>query len=263
MIDRFHGAIDEITLTLAEATGLDPAEFADRLTVNFDHDVAGHLFSVAAGLKSVVPGEFEVLGQLRRALELARRGADRGQRGRPSSSRARSPQADACAPTRPIARGTTSFAQAAAISRRSTSSATTLSRRAVSSCWARAQMAEWRRAQGPARRPAARGARDHRQPHAASGPTRSRTSCDDERVAVGALRRRHDDTWCVGAPAWSARSRSPRRSSRREHFAAVDDPMLVVDLGVPRAVAHDVDDGPSRPSHRPRRPPRAGGARAR
>jgi glutamyl-tRNA reductase len=71
VIDRFHGAIEEITQTLADATGLSRDEFADRLTVHFDRGVANHIFSVAAGLKSVVPGEFEVLGQLRRALELA------------------------------------------------------------------------------------------------------------------------------------------------------------------------------------------------
>lgn len=71
VIDRFHGAIDEITTTLSEATGLAPAEFEEHLSVHFDRGVAHHLFSVAAGLRSVVPGEFEVLGQLRRALELA------------------------------------------------------------------------------------------------------------------------------------------------------------------------------------------------
>src|SRR6202051_526390 len=49
VIDRFHGAIDEITETLATTTGLSKAEFEDRLTVNFEHDVATHLFSVAAG----------------------------------------------------------------------------------------------------------------------------------------------------------------------------------------------------------------------
>ncbi len=71
VIDRFHGAIDDITHALADATGLAVGEFADKLTVHFDRGVATHLFSVAAGLKSVVPGEFEILGQLRRALELA------------------------------------------------------------------------------------------------------------------------------------------------------------------------------------------------
>ena len=113
VIDRFHGAIDEITLTLAEATGVSPVEFEDRLTVNFEHDVASHLFSVAAGLKSVVPGEFEILGQLRRALELAVEEQSAGsevseifQRAIASGRRVRSETA--------IARGTTSFAQAAA-----------------------------------------------------------------------------------------------------------------------------------------------------
>src|SRR5664280_3505173 len=46
VIDRFHGAIDEITHTLGGATGLDPSEFADHLSVHFDRGVATHLFSV-------------------------------------------------------------------------------------------------------------------------------------------------------------------------------------------------------------------------
>ena len=111
VIDRFHGAIEEITLTLCEATGLDAQLFDDRLTVHFDRGVANHLFSVAAGLKSVVPGEFEVLGQLRRALELATEEQTAGpeltevfQRAIASGRRVR-------AETQ-IARGTTSFAQA-------------------------------------------------------------------------------------------------------------------------------------------------------
>jgi glutamyl-tRNA reductase len=112
VVDRFHGAIEEITATLAHVTGLDVSEFEDRLTIHFDRGVATHLFSVAAGLKSVVPGEFEILGQLRRALELAtdeqtvgnelnelfRRAITTGRRVRSETS---------------IARGTTSFAQAA------------------------------------------------------------------------------------------------------------------------------------------------------
>ena len=111
VIDRFHGAIEEITHTIAEATELAPSEFADHLTVNFDRAVATHLFSVASGLKSVVPGEFEVLGQLRRALELATEEQTAGpeitelfQRANASGRRVRIET--------PIARGSTSFAQA-------------------------------------------------------------------------------------------------------------------------------------------------------
>jgi glutamyl-tRNA reductase len=111
VIDRFHGAIEEITQTLADATGLSRDEFADRLTVHFDRGVANHIFSVAAGLKSVVPGEFEVLGQLRRALELATDEQTAGtelnelfQRAISSGRRVRNETQ--------IARGTTSFAQA-------------------------------------------------------------------------------------------------------------------------------------------------------
>lgn len=111
VIDRFHGAIEEITHTLAEATGLAPETFTDHLTVNFDRDVATHLFSVASGLKSIVPGEFEVLGQLRRALELAIEEQTAGpeitelfQRSIASGRRVRNET--------PIARGSTSFAQA-------------------------------------------------------------------------------------------------------------------------------------------------------
>lgn len=111
VIDRFHGAIEEITMTLSDATGLDASEFEDKLTIHFDRGVANHLFSVAAGLNSVVPGEFEVLGQLRRALELASEEHTAGaeltelfQRALNSGRRVRAETA--------IARGTTSFAQA-------------------------------------------------------------------------------------------------------------------------------------------------------
>ncbi|MEO9180052.1 MAG: glutamyl-tRNA reductase [Acidimicrobiales bacterium] len=114
VIDRFHGAIDEISHTLSDATGLNVTEFADHLSVHFDRGVATHLFSVASGLKSVVPGEFEVLGQLRRALELAIEEQTAGpeitelfQRSLATGRRVRSETH--------IARGTTSFAQASVI----------------------------------------------------------------------------------------------------------------------------------------------------
>ncbi|HEY5302603.1 MAG TPA: glutamyl-tRNA reductase [Acidimicrobiales bacterium] len=112
VIDRFHGAIEEITTTLSDATGLAPSEFEANLTVHFDRGVANHLFSVAAGLRSVVPGEFEVLGQLRRALELASDEhvagpllTDLFHKALTSGRRVRNETS--------IARGTTSFAHAA------------------------------------------------------------------------------------------------------------------------------------------------------
>lgn len=112
VIDRFHGAIDDVTATLAESTGVDASEFENRFTVHFDRGVPQHLFSVASGLKSVVPGEFEILGQLRRALEVAIEENTAGpetielfQRAIATGRRVRSETT--------IARGTTSFAQAA------------------------------------------------------------------------------------------------------------------------------------------------------
>lgn len=112
VIDRFHGALDEITATLSEVTGLAPSEFEGHLSVHFDRGVANHLFSVAAGLRSVVPGEFEVLGQLRRALELASDEHVAGptlidlfQKALTSGRRVRNETT--------ISRGTTSFAHAA------------------------------------------------------------------------------------------------------------------------------------------------------
>jgi glutamyl-tRNA reductase len=112
VVDRFHGAIEEITTTLCEMTGLVASDFEDHLTVHFDRGVATHLFSVAAGLKSVVPGEFEILGQLRRALDLASdeqtAGAELTELFRRAITTGRRVRAETG-----IARGTTSFAQAA------------------------------------------------------------------------------------------------------------------------------------------------------
>jgi glutamyl-tRNA reductase len=112
VVDRFHGALEEITATLADATGLEPGAFTDHLTVHFDRGVATHLFAVAAGLKSVVPGEFEVLGQLRRSLDLALEENAAGRvldelfhRALASGRRVRAETT--------ISRGTTSFAHAA------------------------------------------------------------------------------------------------------------------------------------------------------
>jgi glutamyl-tRNA reductase len=110
-VERFHGAVDAITAVLAERAGLAPDELAGSITVHFDRGVPAHLFAVAAGLRSTVPGETEVLGQLRRALERAEQEGTAGaeltelfRRALAAGRRARSETA--------IARGTTSFAHA-------------------------------------------------------------------------------------------------------------------------------------------------------
>ncbi len=108
-IDFFHGAIEDVTVTLAEATGIDAAELHDVLSVHFDRGVVSHLMSVAAGLQSLVPGEFEILGQLRRALDLAEEEHTIGAELRELFHRAISTGRRVRAET-PRAGGTTSFA---------------------------------------------------------------------------------------------------------------------------------------------------------
>ncbi|MGH9020421.1 MAG: glutamyl-tRNA reductase [Acidimicrobiales bacterium] len=112
VVDRFHGALDDVTAVLAEATGVDPAELAAHLSVHFDRGVPAHLFAVAAGLRSVVPGEYEVLGQLRRALDLA---VEEGTAGRELTELFRAALASGrrARASTALSRGTVSFARAA------------------------------------------------------------------------------------------------------------------------------------------------------
>ncbi|MHB8220672.1 MAG: glutamyl-tRNA reductase [Acidimicrobiales bacterium] len=112
VVDRFHDAVHEIQDVFAQRAGLPADQLEPHCMVRFDEDVATHLFSVASGLESAVPGEGEVLGQVRRALERAqgehaagpvlaelfRHAVRTGKRVRTETA---------------IARGTTSFAYAA------------------------------------------------------------------------------------------------------------------------------------------------------
>jgi glutamyl-tRNA reductase len=54
-------------------TGVSPAELSGAVAVHADAAAAEHLFAVSSGLESVVVGEGEISGQVRRALESARR----------------------------------------------------------------------------------------------------------------------------------------------------------------------------------------------
>ena len=71
VVERFHDGVAELQEFLATASGSSVDSLSEYLSIRFDDDVTSHLFRVAAGLDSAVLGESEVLGQVRRAWERA------------------------------------------------------------------------------------------------------------------------------------------------------------------------------------------------
>ncbi len=69
-VARFHRGVEEITTVLARHAGLAVTDLADHLYVHFAEAAAEHMFTVAAGLDSMVVGESQILGQLRGAYTL-------------------------------------------------------------------------------------------------------------------------------------------------------------------------------------------------
>lgn len=65
-------AVDNAVRVISSASGIDPAALRDTLSVLRGDAVTEHLFSVSSGLESVIIGEDEISGQVRRALEQAR-----------------------------------------------------------------------------------------------------------------------------------------------------------------------------------------------
>ena len=238
VIDRFHGAIEEITHTLAEATALAPGDFSDHLTVNFERDVATHLFSVASGLKSVVPGEFEVLGQLRRALELAVEEQTAGpeitelfQRAIASGRRVRNETA--------IARGSTSFAQASVMMATEDLGVDLEGSDVII-------IGAGQLASGIARTLLERPARLHRMTicnRTSARGERLRDELRDPRVAVGTL----EDvaTLITTARLVLAAVEVSTPIITREDLERCRQDVLFVDLGLPRAIASDVSGLPN------------------
>ncbi|WP_029433542.1 glutamyl-tRNA reductase [Blastococcus sp. URHD0036] len=78
-VDRFHGGVTEVSRVLARQAGATVEELSPYVTVHYEDQAVAHLFTVAAGLDSMVVGETQVLGQLRNAYALAR---DQGTVGR-------------------------------------------------------------------------------------------------------------------------------------------------------------------------------------
>ncbi|MBC7402355.1 MAG: glutamyl-tRNA reductase [Microbacteriaceae bacterium] len=65
-------ATENSVQVISAASGIDPAALRSAVTVLSGNAVAQHLFAVSSGLESVIVGEDEISGQVRRALEQAR-----------------------------------------------------------------------------------------------------------------------------------------------------------------------------------------------
>ena len=67
VVDAFHGGLTDVNDVLAAHSGVPVAELVGDLYVRYSHAAVEHLFTVAAGLDSMVVGEQQILGQIRAA----------------------------------------------------------------------------------------------------------------------------------------------------------------------------------------------------
>ncbi|WP_448626755.1 glutamyl-tRNA reductase [Geodermatophilus sp. URMC 64] len=70
-VEKFHGGVADVSRILARQVGGTVEELSPYVTVHYEDQAVAHLFTVAAGLDSMVVGETQVLGQLRAAYALA------------------------------------------------------------------------------------------------------------------------------------------------------------------------------------------------
>lgn len=71
--ERFHAAVNDIALALADVSGLTSTELSEHVYVHYDDRAVHHLFSLTCGLESMAWGEPQILGQVRNALSSAQR----------------------------------------------------------------------------------------------------------------------------------------------------------------------------------------------
>ncbi|WP_214409946.1 glutamyl-tRNA reductase [Sphaerisporangium fuscum] len=70
-VDRFHAAVTAITDLLSDHSGVPQEQLTRHLYVHYEDRVVEHLFTGVCGLDSMVPGEGQILGQVRQSLRLA------------------------------------------------------------------------------------------------------------------------------------------------------------------------------------------------
>ena len=71
VVDAFHGALSVIGSVLSEHSGMSLGDLTKYAYVRYAEAAVEHLFAVASGLDSLVVGEQQVLGQVRRAYATA------------------------------------------------------------------------------------------------------------------------------------------------------------------------------------------------
>jgi glutamyl-tRNA reductase len=76
-VDAFHAGLEAVTDLLVRESGVPLSELRDHLYVHWERAAVLHLFEVACGLDSMVVGESQILGQLRRAYAASTSGAGR------------------------------------------------------------------------------------------------------------------------------------------------------------------------------------------
>ena len=77
-VDKFHAGVAETSELLARHAGVPLDGLTPHLYVQYEDRAVAHLFSVVCGLDSMVVGESQIVGQVKRALRLAQEGGTTG-----------------------------------------------------------------------------------------------------------------------------------------------------------------------------------------